>query len=334
MGAKAVPHLAQYLSDDNEDLSGSILDIIGEINDPGSASLVLRFMDQTASVELLCDSIKILGNLKHAGAVTKLVSTLNDSPETLFFAKDIQNVALATIWALGEIGSKSAVPHLLQFAKSNNKVIYLTAVADALGKINDARSLPFLLDQLKHRDTSVRVNAARALGSFTGKELFKPLWAAFENETEYEVRSALLDPLVDSGGTAAIERFVGMLKSGQPFTVQVLGERALKKIGVKSVPALIAALDQKDRELRIGSIRILSTLAPTEAMPQLTNLAGEKDKIVRIAAIEALGRCGDQSSVLFLKRLSLSLDKSTRKAARTAREKISERLALGENIAK
>ena len=251
MGAKAVPHLAQYLSDDNEDLSGSILDIIGEINDPGSASLVLRFMDQTASVELLCDSIKILGNLKHAGAVPKLVSTLNDSPETLFFAKDIQNVALATIWALGEIGSKSAVPHLLQFAKSNNKVIYLTAVADALGKINDA-FLAILLDQLKHRDTSVGecgppLVRVRNCSSRSGLRLKMKLNTV--------VRIA--GPSNGQQRTAAIEQFVGMLKSGQPFTVSPRRTGAERSASSHCPPSSRLLIRKTVNCIR--SIRILDT---------------------------------------------------------------------------
>jgi len=322
MGSDVLPYVIPFLTQDDSEQSFTILEIIYEIGDPRSAKAVLDFMERSDSVGLICQSIKTLGKLKSTLALPKLVSVLKQAPEDYFFEKDISNVVSVTLWSLGEMKDSRSIPAILKFAQTYPQTQYLVYIADALGKIADPRAKPLLLDLLKHRDGNVRLNAARSLKPFVESSMLKFLWVAFENESDFEVQSAITGLIVKVDGSAVIQKFLELLKSGQNYTSQNLAEKALKTIGEEAVPFILRALEQPDLELKVNCARVLAHIGTGQAIPKLADMAQEKNRVVQIAAIEGLGKCGDDSVLNLLTRLSISFNKSVRRSARSAKRRI------------
>ena len=72
------------------------------------------------------------------------------------------DVRKAAAVALGEIGSKEAVPHLIKALK-DKKWYVRKAAAEALGKIGSKEAVPHLAKALKDEDRDVRRAAVQAL---------------------------------------------------------------------------------------------------------------------------------------------------------------------------
>lgn len=337
IGGEGIPHLAAFLTDEDPELSSTLLEIISEIGDRRSATFVLSFLEKSESVELIVKSVLTLGKLKSILALRKLIALLQAAPETYFFDKEREDVIQASLWSIGEIGDPSFVPEIFSFLKAYPKAQYFVYAAEALGKIRDPRAKGFLLNLLKHREESVRLSAAKALLPFAESAMLKEFWTAFEYESDFEAQSAITDLLIKIGGDKTIQKWIELLHSGQNYTAQRLAEKGLKALGEKSVPLLLSALDESDMEQKVHVIRILAELGSVQSAAKLAELAQSNkqgNNILRLIAVEALGNCGDASSLGFLTRVSLSFNPQLRRAARAAKEKILKRIEVNKDEAK
>ena len=77
-------------------------------------------------------------------------------------------VRQAAAEALGRIGSKEAVPHLIEALKDEDWNVRFKA-AEALGEIGSKEAAPHLIEALKDENLNVRKAAAEALGEIGSK---------------------------------------------------------------------------------------------------------------------------------------------------------------------
>lgn len=178
---------------------------------------------------------------------------------------------------------------------------------------------------LRNGDPVVRMNAARALGYWRAKEAVAPLVGALKGEDPL-VRDAAIEALGDIGDrdatpalmevlrgddeklrlraipalgklkdARAVEALLPFLASQYPVSERAM--YALAAIGAPAVPALTAALSQKDAGARRLTCRALAEIGERLAVPALIPLLRDPEPSIRYAAAEALRRLKDRRAL-------------------------------------
>jgi len=228
-------------------------------------------------------AVQALGQLgpKAASAVAPLVARLGDVA--------LQSLIIET---LGKIGPAAApaVPRLIELAGTTDQ---RASVLPALTKIGPGAStaLPLIYACLKDQAGDVRAAAATAVAAI---------------ESDQAKALATLIPLAGDSSArmrraagAALVRFGAAARPAVPALVRVLPSesergdalRALKVIGVDSVPELRKMLAIKDARVRTFACESLGALGPAakEAAPQLHELLAQ-DAALRSPITAALAK--------------------------------------------
>lgn len=169
-------------------------------------------------------------------------------------------------WAAVQLADV-ALPDLLALLRDPNPLARRQA-AHVLSKVGGASLAEHLVDVVADPDPEVAVKAYRAAAS-TG-------------------HPAVVDPLV-----ARLSH--GDLEQRDALTT------ALARLGELAVPALVAALDDPDADVRVHAADTLGHLGSPDADPaleRLTELALEADPAVALSAVSALGQLDDAGSAL------------------------------------
>jgi HEAT repeat protein len=271
-----------------------------------------------ASSVVVEDAARILGRRRDASAIGLLV-------QLVLHASD--NVALAAIEALGEIGGSAAVEVLIGVIRARDFFRAFPAMQVA-ARTGDPRVVAPIAELLG--DDLYRDEAARALGR-TGSALAIPPLAgllADPGEAIVTVVAAALDDLVARAGWAGSDapvveamrrafhaargRFVTAARGGDVAATRVLGA-----IGDAATIEILAGLEPREpavdairrlvrddeaaleAALALPAIRAVALLAVSGARsaPTVRALLADDDAEVRARACEALARIGDTSSV-------------------------------------
>jgi HEAT repeat protein len=110
---------------------------------------------KSSNVVIKKEAIYNIGELKTREAVPELIDLLN---------KNIGEITIDIIDALGKIGDSSAVKPLIVILDNDNSLIREKAI-EALGKIGDKKAVPALVSILEQKD------------SRTEAEVFIAIWA-------------------------------------------------------------------------------------------------------------------------------------------------------------
>ena len=136
IGAAGVPALHRALENDDSDLKGYIIEILGEIGQSGSV-LYLNQILQDSNTNLRLQAARALGKIGHASSIQPLASLLED-PEV--------KVKVQAIRSLGLIGDPGAVQYLAPYLTVEDKAVRF-AVSEALHNLSDS-----------NRETKVVIN--------------------------------------------------------------------------------------------------------------------------------------------------------------------------------
>lgn len=92
----------------------------------------------------------------------------------------------------------------------------------------------------------------------------------------------------------SIEDYILDLKDEDDFVKEeAIGMLELK--GEEAVEPLIAALDERNKDVKIGACQILAAIGDTRAIPALVKTLGDRNKLVRREASTALTTMGDEA---------------------------------------
>jgi HEAT repeat protein len=184
--------------------------------------------------------------------LTKTESTENLQNRTRWYAG----------YALGEIGAPaaSAVDALCERLLDIKEYEYTRAVcAWALGRIQDKKAVPALIEALKSKMDAVRITTAQALGAFGS-----------EAQSAAESLSALLDgPPFDGSEPESGDAS----QSGLIEPVKAAVAAALWKVAPADSPNA-----QKGKDALLGMLKKNSTLNRLAALSELLTLAQDDDK--------------------------------------------------------
>jgi len=183
---------------------------------------------------------------------------------------------------------KPAVEPLIAALKDKDRYVRKKTV-EALGKLGDDRAVASLIVALKDKDRYVRVAAVEALGNL-GKPAIESLIASLTDENS-RIRKGAAEVLNELDWEAKNEsEKILYLIAKQEWNKCV-------KLGGPAVKPLIAALKDKDRDVRKKAAEALGKLGDGRAVESLIAALKDKNGHIRAAAAEALGRIGGNSAV-------------------------------------
>jgi cyclophilin family peptidyl-prolyl cis-trans isomerase/HEAT repeat protein len=164
--------------------------------------------------------------------------------------------------------------------------------AVALGRIQDAGSVPLLVSMLSDRNVSVKRTAAFALGQVGSAEAVPALLEAAGSPLDDVAERAIvaLGKIHAPGTTPRIAEF---LRHADPDRREAAAFALSRTADTSAVPSLIAALDDAAPAVRGQALHALERLADARGAEGALRLTRDQDPGVRYFAYRAVGRLGD-----------------------------------------
>ncbi|RPJ25469.1 MAG: hypothetical protein EHM33_14450, partial [Chloroflexi bacterium] len=193
----------------------------------------------------------------------------------------------ATI-AMGDWGDAEAFDFLVNELKDRNLPVRIRRVVlAALARIDEAKSMPYLVEALGHTDISVRETVAGLLGQIGGPAI-EPVLLALQN------------PKQEQGALLALQRLPELPPSAKPLEeyARAAVARALEydclMRGVRAeaeeeaTRLLIESLQNKSNEYGTRALRAIGLLGDQEAMDLAIEILNTRNPTQRANVIEAL----------------------------------------------
>ncbi|MCH8294685.1 HEAT repeat domain-containing protein [Candidatus Poribacteria bacterium] len=193
------------------------------------------------------------------------------------------------------------------------------------------------LQQLNHKEASVRLYGAYALGAIGDAQAVQPLIKILTDPDLY-VRAAAVDALGEIGDFGAVDALRGLLED-ENHLLRAYAARALAKIvphqeQEHQIKRYTKDLSDPNRMVRRQAAAALTSLQPNQATVYRRKLAttdlSNADQSIRAEAAMELGEVGNAQSVKSLARVLADKSSFVRENATIALRKIAER--LGSNV--
>ncbi len=156
-----------------------------------------------------------------------------------------------------------------------------------LGEMGDERCVEPLVRALRDGDWQVREVAVEALG-MVGSPAVDAVVKQLRN---WEVRKCAIRALGKMKDERVLEPLIAQLRSDE-FSQDAT--EALVELGKPAVPQLVAALKDKDENIRKQAVIALGRLQDQDAIDPLIEMLKDKDWFVRLTAAAALEKIGDE----------------------------------------
>lgn len=204
--------------------------------------------------------------------------------------------------ALKYVGDKRAEDALiksLEYEEWHSKFSVLSSVranaAEALGKIESRKAVQPLILRLEDPDIEVRWKAAEALGKIADDEALEPLIYAL-NDDDGDVRKQAARALGELENVEAVDTLILALEDID-WPVRKNAATALGKIGdERALKPLLNSLNDDDIDVRRHAIAALVKMKKHAVKPLLKKLY-DPDWQTRAIAAEALGRIGSKKAL-------------------------------------
>jgi HEAT repeat protein len=273
--------LINALKDEDALVRVAAIEGLGAIRDARSTDpLTLALKDQDPVVRAA--AANALGKLREIGTFERLIAALKDGN---------WSVRKAAVDSLGRLKEPRGVGPLTELLKDPDHDVR-GAVVDALGQIRHKSAVEHLVVALADSQASVRHVAAGVLCKLepewerteAGRRAIPALKQAFTSK-EYWVRQAAADTL------SKLREMPRSEPSLNAFTDPVYYKRTA------ALHALVQALGDWDRDLRLAAAEALGRLADPRAIESLDRALGDADGWVRQSADNALRHLGRQRGV-------------------------------------
>ena len=255
----------------NEKAVKSLINALDDFSECGKMPVLDESCDDDFSKYLRSHVAIALGkicrkNRKNGKAVEALIKALDDSEEPLDIHRVIhKSVRGSVVFALGEIGNKKAVSHLIQTLNNSSEDVR-TKVAEALAKIGGEKAIVALFQLIDDSNKEVSRIAQSTFIKYC------------KNNIEGE--EFLIESLDDS------DEYIGV----RVFFAFVLGELRNKKAIVPLIKILNDTSENK--VLRQEIAKVLGKIGDEKAIVPLINILNNssEDEDMRSKAAEVLGK--------------------------------------------
>ncbi|MBM3315713.1 HEAT repeat domain-containing protein, partial [candidate division WOR-3 bacterium] len=257
----------------------------------------------------------------HAGLLGKL--HLTDGVDILLRHQSSRSAdtRAAVAQALGRIGSKKALPGLLDLLRDFAQVVRIAA-ARALAELGDETAVNPLLDELHDDDPAMRVAAVEALGAIASRKSTDALTSLTGTDPSPLVRRAAEQSLRHIG-RHTVEPEVRRLASAE-LPVRIQAMTALLAEGRAAVLPLRDLLAHSEPTVRASAAEVLGALGDPAGLEALGLSLGDPDAQVRLAAATALGRIRQPHSAELLGQVLEDPDEKVAAAATSGLETLGE----------
>lgn len=310
LGAVALEPLLSALRDQQCPNRRSVVEALTHIGDERVLKpLIGALKDSDPHVRVA--AIEALGAIRDPRTAEPLTLALKDSDPL---------VRTAAANALGTMTDNGAIERLTASLKDSNWSVRKASV-EALGRLKDARGVESLSSLLKDPDHDVREAVIEALGQIMNRDAVEPLVAVLadpQSSVRHLAAGVLrkLDPEWER--SEAARRAIPVLKSAlssKEYWVRQAASDTLSKLSdvpkpepslnsftdpvyykrAAALQALMQALGDWDRDLRLAAAEALGRVADQRAKDALAAAMLDADEWVRGAAEKALWRLGWQS---------------------------------------
>ncbi len=223
-----------------------------------------------------------LGKIRNGRGVTALGRAL-ESDEAV-------DVRCNAAWALGRIGGKAALGHLLAALDDQDSSVRRAAV-EALAAVGKGDTVSGLVKALDDSDHDVRLTAVVALGEIGSGKAAQPLLDAMR-DAEWSVRTAAAQAVAKVEDSSGLEALVGALATDH-LPARIAAAESLGRIGDPRAIAPLAEMiagtggtPSSDLRLRRSCVKALGGIGKAAAAPQLLHMV--QDRFTSGAAIESL----------------------------------------------
>ncbi len=197
-----------------------------------------------------------------------------------------------------------------EFAPLKEKAIGVLAL------IKPENIIDSLIKDLEAKESSVRWDAAYALGGIGSEQAIDPLLNALTTDTDSSVRGSAAYALGRIGSEQAIDPLLNALTTAKDRYVRGIAAYALGRIGSEQAidPLLKALTTAKDRDVRGRAAYALGEIGSEQAIdPLLKAITTAKDRDVRGRAAFALGRIESEQYIYpLLKAFTKAKDRDVR----------------------
>jgi len=311
-----ISELVKALEDRNLDVRLAAVDALGKIANDAAIEGLLKALKNPSSG--LIRVIRTLGNVGDQTVVPALIKVLSNPDLDSF-------IRLESAQALEKLGSKAAIPALLNLVKDSDFFVRLES-AKALGKLSSKAAIPVLLDLISQKNF-VRPKAIRALIDM-GYENSQELLKAFRDDVierkkndeasrrsiESEILEALsiledeeqldedlqeaADVLAHLPHKMTTAGLLKLLAEHPHFYTRRLSAEALGNLGdKKAISGLIQALEDSNLELRWIVAEALGNLGSKAAIPELSRMLDERESWLPSMAVGALKEIGGEEVI-------------------------------------
>ncbi len=164
------------------------------------------------------------------------------------------------------------------------------AAAESLNKVEGKMSLPLVIDNLRHGDKVIRLQAIYSLGKIGGEKAINALYSLWSVDSDVDERAAAARALSEIDDPRSMKFFWKVFQLEKEKVVKVELFQLLKKWkDRRGTGILLKELSSRDADYLIELIRVLGKLGDPRVEPYLIKLAGSRHRGIKMAAVEALG---------------------------------------------
>jgi HEAT repeat protein len=232
--------------------------------------------------------------------------------------KDLDiRVRIQAAEALGQMGDARAVQPLIAAFKDQASEVRRSALR-ALESIGEPAVEP-LIAALKDPDSDVRRKASCVLRKVGDVRAVESLITALEDQRTV-VRFHAAEALGRIGDARVTKPLIETLKKDQDKHVRKLATNALRQMGESTMEFLIAALTDKDADVRCRIVYALGEIGDDRAIEPLIAALKDQAEEVRRWSVLALGKFNDKRVIAELERAAKEDGVSVRDAAQKTLE--------------
>lgn len=240
-----IKSLIQSLSDDDETIVASSLEILGRLHNKSAATYFLKSL-KSSSPLVRARAAEALGKYRNSTYIIHFVKLLKDTDE---------DVRKEIVRALGKIEDEKAIPYLIKALKDKNWEVRRNAV-EGLGNFQNKEAVNNLIKLLKDENPTVRNYAAESLGKTGDKKALKSLMEKLD-DPETVVRGSAAKAIGLLGDSDGADRLKERLSKETDLWVRRYIEEALFHLEEKTIvqnKKTILIVD--DDELVIGLLKL------------------------------------------------------------------------------
>ena len=239
---------------------------------PETLQILVTTLDRNSiSSEIIERTLYIIGIVaSHLSATTNIQIGLEAICK--YIDNDDVELRCRSINALKYCGDYTVVHKLIERLSDKNSIVRSCA-AEALGAIKSLQAIPYLLENLNHHDTMVRINTIDAL-----------------------VECALSD------SSKVLSNLIGMLKDENMY-VRKTAVEALGRLGDPQAFDALWDYISTEQELKPSQGAWAVAMLGTDIFERLVEKLSDRQSTVRYWATVALGQLGDQRAIVHLESL-------------------------------